>query len=233
MRTKDRDTITGFLAGALMVVALVIAMDAGATGYGGNDDVTATAEADAIATAEAEAAAAAEAAAQAQSDATGGSATSSNDGVQVGGDTSNVENNSSTVVLVPNNNTESCVRVFGLAFGKDGSSGALGVPWRSAACDFEQAADDAFAAGERELGWFWKCKNKNLYKGFRLDGMSKDEAMHQCHVKAVGYVTAMKTIDELRSQLEFVENEREIERAKCRESTNRISKAWQESCATK
>ena len=121
-------------------------------------------------------------------------------------ESNNIENNSSNVVLVPNNNTESCVRVFGLAFGKNGESGAIGFPWRSKSCDYEQAADDAFAAGERELGWFWKCQNKNLYRTFQPEGMSDDEAKLECHKKAVGMASALATIDDLQRRLEASED---------------------------
>jgi len=120
-----------------------------------------------------------------------------------------VENNSSNVVLVPNNNTENCLRVFGFGWGKDGSSGGFGIPWRSAACDYEQAADDAFAAGERELGWYWKCHNKTLYKPFyeRSKGgsreVAKDDAIAACHTRAVGEITNLATIDQLRRSVEF------------------------------
>lgn len=148
-------------------------------------------------------------------------------------ESNNIENNSSNVVLVPNNNTESCLRVWGIAFGKNGESAALGIPWRSKQCDFEQAADDAFAAGERELGWFWKCQNKSLYRIFRLDGMSDDEAKHECHKKAVGHVSNLQTIDKLKSDLAFIQNERRIEREKCDESKDRLTKAWADSCAGK
>ena len=120
-----------------------------------------------------------------------------------------VENNSSNIVLVPNNNTENCLRVFGFGWGKDGTSGGFGIPWRSKACDYEQAADDAFAAGERELGWYWKCHNKTLYKPFyeRADGDSrdaaKDDAIAACHTRAVGEITNLATIDQLRRSVEF------------------------------
>ena len=155
--------------------------------------------------------------AQEQEQAQTATASSSNDGVTVGGDTSNVENNSSNIVLVPNNNTENCLRVFGFAFGKDGTSGGFGVPWRSAACDYEQAADDAFAAGERELGWYWKCHNKSLYKTFKEKGEAKEAAIEQCHDKMIG-----DRIKKLQSDLAFIQNERSIERQKCSEAKNRI-----------
>lgn len=146
----------------------------------------------------------------------------SND-LTVEGDT--VENNSSNIVLVPNNNTESCIRVWGIAWGESGKSGALGVPWRSKACDLEQAADDAFAAGERELGWFWKCQSKNLYKVFMRDGIHKDEAKYLCHQKAVGEISNQQTITRLRKDLDFLQLEREIDREKCNQSKDRIADA--------
>jgi hypothetical protein len=151
------------------------------------------------------------------------SASASNDGVKVGGDS--VENNTSQIVLVPNNNTENCLRVFGFGFGKDGSSGGFGVPWRSKACDFEQAADDAFAAGERELGWYWKCHNKSLYRTFKGKGESSDLAIEQCHSRMIG-----DRIKRLEDNLAFIQAERYIEREKCEESKDRMSKAWKESC---
>ena len=147
--------------------------------------------------------------------------------VNVGGDS--VENNSSNVVLVPNNNTESCVRVWGIAFGRDADSAALGIPWRSKACDYEQAADDAFAAGARELGWFWKCQNQSLAKGFKQDGMSMDEARNECHRKAVGDINAHETIDQLKRTIDFLQQERVIDRENCEESKQRITEAWRES----
>jgi len=82
-----------------------------------------------------------------------------------GGDTSTVfEASAPDIVLVPNNNTESCLRVFGIMFSNQQGGGGLGIPWRSKKCDYEQAADDAFAQGEQKLGWYWKCQNPNLYK---------------------------------------------------------------------
>lgn len=151
----------------------------------------------------------------------GGSASNDGNNTEIN---SRTENNSSNVVLVPNNNTESCIRVWGIAFGKNGETGALGIPWRSSRCDYEQAADDAFAAGERELGWFWKCQNKSLYKTFRLDGMSKDEAKVQCHQKAVGHITAMHTIDELRSRIDILLEERGHDRERCNKEKDAITK---------
>ena len=142
--------------------------------------------------------------------------------------TINTENNSSNIVLVPNNNTENCLRVFGIAFGQDGSAGSLGIPWRSRSCDLESAADDAFAAGEREWGWYWKCQNKNLARSFRLDGMSWDEARFECHKRAVGYATAVQTIMDLKSHIESLEAELAQNNARmntvaeeCRESAER------------
>ena len=135
---------------------------------------------------------------------------------------SSYESGPADLVLVPNNNTENCLRVFGFSFGNREGSGMLGVPFRSKSCDYEQAADDAFAAGERELGWFWKCQNKSLYKTFQLDGMSKDEAKDLCHRKAVGEIGNVQTIEALKNDLVFLQREREIERENCEASKDRI-----------
>lgn len=70
------------------------------------------------------------------------------------------------VTFVPNNNTENCLRVIGLSFANSSGGGGLGWPYRSKKCDYEQAADDAFAQGQFKIGWYWKCQNKNLYKRF-------------------------------------------------------------------
>jgi len=138
---------------------------------------------------------------------------------------SRYESGPADLVLVPNNNTENCLRVFGFSFGNREGSGMLGVPFRSKSCDYEQAADDAFAAGERELGWFWKCQNKSLYKTFQLDGMSKDEAKDLCHRKAVGEIGNVQTIEALKNDLVFLQREREIERENCEASKDRIGQA--------
>jgi len=134
----------------------------------------------------------------------------------------NTENSSSNVVLVPNNNTEPCLRIFGISFSSNGSAGGIGIPWRSKKCDYEQAADDAFAGGERELGWFWKCQNPNLYKSFKDKGEEADVAQGKCWNKMVGSVTDLNTIDGLRGRIEFLLSERTIDRTKCEEAKDRI-----------
>ncbi len=97
-------------------------------------------------------------------------ATASVSGVTASGGNSSMEFNSTVkasapdIILVPNNNTERCLRVWGLSFSNTSGGGGIGIPWRSKKCDFEQAADDAFAAGQHKLGWYWKCQNSNLYK---------------------------------------------------------------------
>jgi len=215
-----KSTKYGLLAALFFgLAAMVVVYDANATGYKKNPE--AEAEAKATAASESHADAASEAASNSASEA---AANSSNEGNSLNVEGDRVENNSSNVVLVPNNNTESCVRVFGLAFGKNGESGAVGFPWRSKACDYEQAADDAFAAGERELGWFWKCQNKNLYRTFKLDGMTNDEAKLECHKKAVGMNSALATIEDLERRLEAAEDLAEFRQSHkevCEESLER------------
>lgn len=139
------------------------------------------------------------------------------------------ESGPADLVLVPNNNTESCLRVFGLAWGNKDASGMLGIPWRSGKCDYEQAADDAFAAGERETGWFWKCQNKNLYKRFRDKGESRQKASQDCFDKMVGPITVRRQLQAAEDQLAFIENERRIERENNVIERNRIQEDCSES----
>jgi hypothetical protein len=114
----------------------------------------------------------------------GGAASATNDGVQNSTEiNSRTENNSTNIVLVPNNNTENCLRVWGLSFGREGTAGGIGVPTRSAACDFEQAADDAAALGNHRLAWYWRCHKKNIYKPFKQNGEQKEVAIRQCYTE--------------------------------------------------
>lgn len=160
----------------------------------------------------------------------GGAASASSEGSSVNiSETTNIENNSSNIVLVPNNNTENCLRVFGIAWGKNGESGALGIPWRSKKCDFEQAADDAFAQGEREIGWFWKCENPNLYKSFKDKGESAGQASVDCLNRMLGGMRATTTITTLTEMLETSEEERRISRKLHQESVERLTDACNES----
>ena len=144
----------------------------------------------------------------------GGEGTANNEGIDVQVDasdnsTTTTENNSSNIVLVPNNNTENCLRVWGLAFGKNGESAALGLPFRSKKCDYEQAADDAFAQGERELGWFWKCENSNLSKSFK----DHDDPSAACLNRMLGGMSATTTITTMTETIETL-----LEEARSRDS---------------
>lgn len=157
----------------------------------------------------------------------------SNEGIDVdASDHSSVENNSSNIVLVPNNNTENCLRVWGLAFGKNGESAALGLPFRSKKCDYEQAADDAFAQGERELGWFWKCENSNLSKSFR----DHDDPSAACLDRMLGGMRATQTIttqtqtietllEEARSRDSLYRRQAAELKTKCSDEKNRMLEA--------
>lgn len=142
-----------------------------------------------------------------------------------GGDTNfNSESNNTNVVLVPNNNTESCLRVFGLSFGNSSGAGGIGYPWRSSACDFEQAADDAAAIGDHTLAWFWRCHKKNVHKPFRKEGMTKQDAVQACHEKMVSFLshsTMQQRIDQLEREKATLMDLREHERAVCDESVER------------
>ena len=85
-----------------------------------------------------------------------------------------------SIVLVPNNNTENCLRVIGLSFANTSGGGGLGIPYRSRKCDLEQSADDAFAQGNLQLGWFFKCQNKNVYKTFARSKARKNQMIDAC-----------------------------------------------------
>jgi hypothetical protein len=98
-----------------------------------------------------------------------------------GGDTNfNSESNNTNVVLVPNNNTANCLRVYGLSFGNGDGAGALGVPFRDKACDYEAAADDAAAMGEHKIAWWWRCHKPNLRKTFKMRGDTDEMAQLKC-----------------------------------------------------
>jgi len=161
-----------------------------------------------------------EQAASATSDAIASSDSASsavNEGIDVQVDasdnsTTTTENNSSNIVLVPNNNTENCLRVWGLAFGRNGESAALGLPFRSKKCDYEQAADDAFAQGERELGWFWKCENSNLSKSFK----EHDDPSAACLDRMIGGMRATTTITTMTETIETL-----LEEARSRDALYR------------
>lgn len=102
-----------------------------------------------------------------------------------GGDSNNTFNTEAPapdIILIPNNNTERCLRVIGLSFSNTGGGGGIGWPYRSSKCDFEGAADDAFAQGQQSLGWYWKCQNKNLYK--------KHKTPEACHAKMLSMLVA-------------------------------------------
>lgn len=118
----------------------------------------------------------------ADASATGGTSSASNEGVSVhSGDTNfNSESTNTNVVLVPNNNTANCMRVFGLSFGNGDGAGGLGYPHRDRACDFEQAADDAAAIGNHKIAWWWRCHKKNLLKTFKTRDMTDEQAQLAC-----------------------------------------------------
>lgn len=133
------------------------------------------------------------------------------------------------VVLIPNNNTERCLRVWGLSFSNQSGGGGIGVPWRSKQCDYEAAADDAFAQGERELGWFWKCQNKSLYNSFKEKGESTEQAQRDCHSRMVGQVNKTTTIETLKTQLTEVLEQRDHELREYESSKSRITEMCNES----
>jgi hypothetical protein len=144
--------------------------------------------------------------------------------VNQGDTTFNSENNSTNVVLVPNNNTESCLRVWGLSWGNSSGAGGIGIPHRSAPCDYEQAADDAAAIGDHDMAWFWRCHKKNVYKPFRVKGGTKEDAVQSCHAKMVQFLdqgTMQQRINKLEEQKAQLLEMRELDNANCKERTER------------
>jgi len=143
-----------------------------------------------------------------------------------GGDTTfNSTNESSNVVLVPNNNTENCLRIWGISFGTSSGSGGIGYPHRSAACDYEQAADDAGAVGDHSLAWYWRCHKRNIYKPFKGKGVSKEQATEACHAKMTQFIdigTLAERNAELERRVALLLEERAFDRDTCEESKDRI-----------
>ena len=143
-----------------------------------------------------------------------------------GGDTTfNSTNKSSNVVLVPNNNTENCLRIWGISFGNSSASGGIGYPHRSAACDYEQAADDAAAVGDQNLAWYWRCHKRNIRKPFKGKGVSSAQATEACHAKMTQFMdvgTLAMRNSELERRVQILLDEREFDSDRCEESKDRI-----------
>jgi hypothetical protein len=129
----------------------------------------------------------------------------------------NTSNESNNTVLIPNNNTEGCLRVFGLGFPTSEGSVVLGIPWRSGPCDLEASADDAFAQGNLALGWMFKCKMKALKKAFGTEA--------NCLSQTVEAVDMQAEIERLRGNIDTLLGERTIDRQKCKESNARVFEA--------
>ena len=161
--------------------------------------------------------------------AAGATTMSTGDTVFDGGDTNfNSESTNTNVVLVPNNNTESCLRVWGLSWGNSSGAGGIGIPHRSAPCDYEQAADDAAAIGDHNMAWFWRCHKKNVYKPFKSSWDSpKEEAILACHEKMVQFLdqgTLQQRINKLEDDKATLLELRELDNASCNERTERCRK---------
>ena len=126
----------------------------------------------------------------------------------------NTSNESHNTVMVPNNNTEGCLRVFGLGFPTSEGSVVLGVPWRSGSCDLKDASKDAFAQGNRALGWMLKCKIKGIRKAFGSEA--------NCLSQTVEAIDMQAEIERLRGNIEILQQERKIDSSKCEQSKDRI-----------
>jgi len=128
--------------------------------------------------------------------------------------TFNSSGNNDTV-FVPNNNTESCLRVFGIAVPTKDGAAILGLPWRSSPCDLEASADDAFAQGNVALGWMFKCQMKANKKA-----MGGYEA---CVANATDTNALYRELEKLKKQNKTLMEERQIERGECAEAKDRAN----------
>ena len=135
----------------------------------------------------------------------GGNAQATNDGVstEISNDYKS-ESHNTNVVLVPNNNTANCMRVWGISFGTSEGAAGLGLPTRDASCDFEQAADDAAATGNHKIAWWWRCHKKNLYKTF-MTNRSAAEARLACWNSMVEMIAPIDTSSILIPEEEYQE----------------------------
>ena len=132
-----------------------------------------------------------------------------------GGSVSVSSSGGNDTVFVPNNNTESCLRVFGIAFPTKDGSAILGLPWRSQPCDLEASADDAFAQGNVVLGWMFKCQmkaNKKAMGGYDA-----------CIAKATNSNELMRELVRLKEQNTALRDERGHEITECEQSKNRVT----------
>jgi len=123
-------------------------------------------------------------------------------------------------VYVPNNNTESCLRVFGFAIPTKDGAIILGWPWRSQPCDLEAAADDAFSQGLMALGWSFKCKQKSLIKAF--------ESEEQCNSVTTATLDLHGELQRVRESNRVLLEERKhdlVELRDCRDSIGRCETA--------
>ena len=128
------------------------------------------------------------------------------------------------IILVPNNNTEKCLRVIGISFGNTDGGGGIGWPYRSQQCDLEAAADDAFAQGDRELGWMLKCKQKNIRKAF--GGKTwKQDGERLCLESALGQVRLEDRLSQLQDEHTALLAKREAEASQCTELVQRGGEA--------
>lgn len=144
---------------------------------------------------------------------------------------STYESGPADLVLVPNNNTESCLRVFGFSGGNREGSAMFGVPFRSHACDFDKAADAAAAVGDHETAWFWRCHKKALWKTYAIGERKgrKQRAVAACTADMAGEAAKNARLLEQDRRIQRLIDEREHDRRECAESKQRIADAWKDS----
>ena len=148
-------------------------------------------------------------------------ASASNDGNSLSVNSA-YERGPAEVVLVPHNNTANCQRVYGLGGGNTSGNIVLGFPFRDKTCDLEAAADDAFAQGNIELGWVFKCKQKNLQKAFGSKNNWRKDGEQLCLGSATNVMQMHDRIRMLETQKQTLLEERKFDHERCNEEKTRI-----------
>lgn len=221
MKQRTQNNLAAFAAGVLFIIALALALDANATDKPKDDGIDVDQHQDQDQDQEQWQSQIAKSDAAANSEA-------NNEGNSLEVNTK-YESGPANLVLVPANNTSTCIKVWGFSGGNREGSTMFGWPTRDKQCDFQKAADDAAATGDHETAWFWRCQKKSLYKPFKAKGVSKADAINACHVRMIGEVGKVDTINRLRDNLRVLSNERTEDRRECEAEKKRINKDFAES----
>ena len=67
----------------------------------------------------------------------------------------------------------------------------------------------AFAQGNYDLSWFWRCQKKNSYKVFRSKGETVESAIEDCVARNSGPNFMSQLIEKQKAEITQLEKERE------------------------